>query len=51
MYKVMIVEDDIEISNAIKTSLGMWEMEAQCVDNFKNVVEEEIGRASCRERV
>ena len=40
MYKVMIVEDDIEISNAIKTSLGMWEMEAQCVDNFKNVVEE-----------
>lgn len=40
MYKIMIVEDDIEISDAIKSQLGMWEIEAQCVENFKDVVGE-----------
>ncbi|MDE6635064.1 MAG: response regulator, partial [Lachnospiraceae bacterium] len=40
MYKIMIVEDDIEISDAIKRQLGMWEIEAQCVGNFKDVAGE-----------
>ena len=48
MYKILIVEDDRVIAQALASHLGKWNYETKCVDDFKNI---EIGRASCRERV
>ena len=40
MYKIMIVEDDIGIAEAIQAQTEMWGFQARCVHNFRNVMEE-----------
>ncbi len=38
MYKLLIVEDDRGISQAIKEQAQLWEIEALCVQNFRHVM-------------
>lgn len=38
MYKILIVEDDVGISTAIKEQAQMWDLEAFCVENFRDVL-------------
>lgn len=38
MYKILIVEDDIGISTAIKEQAQMWDFEVFCVQDFRNVL-------------
>lgn len=40
MYRILIVEDDRGIADAIKTQAEMWELQVRCVQNFRNVMEE-----------
>lgn len=40
MYKLLIVEDDRGIAEAIKTQAEMWELEVCIVDNFRCVLQE-----------
>ena len=40
MYRILIVEDDRGIAEAIQAQTRMWELQAQCVQNFRNVMEE-----------
>ncbi len=40
MYRILIVEDDIGIASAMKKQIEMWDLEAHCVENFRNVLEE-----------
>lgn len=40
MYKLLIVEDDRGIAEAIKTQAKMWELEVCIVDNFRCVLQE-----------
>lgn len=42
MYKIMIVEDDRTIANAVADHLRKWEYEVKCAENLKNVQEEFI---------
>ncbi len=38
MYRILIVEDDSGIAEAIKKQAELWELEAKCVQNFRNVL-------------
>ena len=38
MYRILIVEDDTGIAEAIKNQAELWELEAKCVQNFRNVL-------------
>lgn len=38
MYKIFIVEDDPVISGAMKKSIESWGWQAQCADNFNDVL-------------
>lgn len=40
MYRIFIVEDDMGIAQAIRTQATQWGLDAQCVSNFRNVLEE-----------
>lgn len=40
MYRLMIVEDDKGIAEAIKMQAEMWDLQVTCVQNFRNVMEE-----------
>lgn len=40
MYRLLIIEDDSGIAEAIKTQAQMWEMEVLCVRNFRNILPE-----------
>lgn len=40
MYRIFIVEDDRGIAEGIKIQAAMWDLQAQCVQNFRNVMEE-----------
>lgn len=40
MYRILIVEDDRGIAEAIRTQIEMWNMRAQCVQNFREVLGE-----------
>lgn len=40
MYKILIVEDDQGIAEAIKEQAQMWNLQVQCVKNFRNVIGE-----------
>lgn len=40
MYRILIVEDDRGIADAIKTQAEMWDLQVQCVQNFRNVMAE-----------
>ncbi len=38
MYKILIIEDDRGISDAIKEQCEQWDFEVQCMMNFRNVM-------------
>lgn len=40
MYKLLIIEDDAGIANAIKTQAEMWNLEVCIAENFRNVLQE-----------
>ncbi|MGM9600443.1 MAG: response regulator transcription factor [Faecousia sp.] len=40
MYRILIVEDDKGIAQAIQVQAQMWELQVLCVQNFRNVMEE-----------
>lgn len=40
MYRILIVEDDMGIAQAIQAGAERWGLEAQCVRGFRNVMEE-----------
>lgn len=40
MYRILIVEDDMGIAQAMKRQIETWNLEAKCVENFKNVLVE-----------
>ncbi len=40
MYKILIVEDDMGIAEAIKEQAESWDLTAVCVRNFRNVLTE-----------
>ena len=40
MYRLLIVEDDKGIAEAIKEQAQMWDLKVQCVGNFHNVMQE-----------
>ena len=40
MYKILIIEDDMGIAKAIQVQAQMWNLEAVCVRNFSNVMED-----------
>lgn len=40
MYKIMLVEDDENMSNAMRTQLQAWGYEVYCIQNFQKVTEE-----------
>ena len=40
MYRLLIIEDDKGIADAIRTQVGMWDIQAQCVMDFRNVMEQ-----------
>lgn len=40
MYKLLIIEDDTGIADAIKTQAEMWNLEVSIVENFRNVLRE-----------
>ena len=40
MYKILVVEDDRIIAQALASHLRRWDYETKCVEDFKNVAEE-----------
>ena len=40
MYRLLIIEDDKGISEAIKAQAEMWELQVHCTQNFRNVMTE-----------
>lgn len=40
MYRILIVEDDEGIAQAVREQAQMWELQAECVHNFRNVMAE-----------
>lgn len=40
MYRLMIIEDDKGIAEAIKEQAELWDLEVSCVKNFRNVMTE-----------
>ncbi len=40
MYRVLIVEDDKGIAETIKEQTQMWDLQARCVQDFRNVTAE-----------
>lgn len=40
MYRILIIEDDRGIAEAIKEQAQMWNLDAKCVQNFRNVLAE-----------
>lgn len=40
MYRILIVEDDEAIASVIEKQLRMWGLEAACIRDFKNVLQE-----------
>lgn len=40
MYKIMIIEDDENMANAMRTQLQAWGYEVYCIHNFQKVTEE-----------
>lgn len=40
MYRVLIIEDDRGIAQAIKEQAELWGLEARCVQNFRSVLTE-----------
>ena len=40
MYKILIIEDDKGIAGAIKSCAQVWDMQVECVRDFRNVMAE-----------
>lgn len=40
MYRLLIIEDDKGIAEAIKEQAQMWDLEVHCVENFRNIMKE-----------
>lgn len=40
MYRLLIIEDDKGIAEAIKAQAEMWELQVHCTQNFRNVMTE-----------
>lgn len=40
MYRIMIVEDDRGIAQGVADQIAAWDMEAKCVEDFRNVLGE-----------
>ena len=40
MYRILIIEDDMGIADAIQVQARMWNLDAVCVRNFRNVMED-----------
>lgn len=40
MYKILIVEDDTVIAQAVKKHIETWDCQACCVNDFKNIIPE-----------
>lgn len=40
MYKILIVEDDQIIAQALASHLSKWDYETKCVEDFKNILEQ-----------
>lgn len=40
MYRILIVEDDRGIAEAIREQAELWELQAKCVQNFRTVLAE-----------
>ena len=40
MYRLLLVEDDKGIAEAIKNQAEMWELQVHCIENFRNVMTE-----------
>ena len=40
MYRLLIIEDDQGIAEAIKAQAELWDMQVRCVQNFRNVMAE-----------
>ena len=38
MYRILIIEDDFSLAEAIRKQLVSWGLEAQCVEDFQNVI-------------
>ena len=43
MYKILIVEDDLPMAQAIRQEMKMWGHEAEYVKDFRNVLQEFAG--------
>lgn len=39
MYRILIVEDDNGIAEAIRVQAEMWGLQVQCAFNYRNVME------------
>ena len=35
MYRILIVEDDMGIAQAIKKQLNMWDLDARCMEEYQ----------------
>ena len=40
MYKILSVEDDLSIANAIRAQAQMWNLDAKCAENFRDITAE-----------
>lgn len=40
MYRLLIVEDDKGIAEAIKNQAELWDLQVHCIENFRNVMTE-----------
>ena len=40
MYKLLIIEDDKGIADAIKTHAQSWDLQVHCIENFRNIMSE-----------
>lgn len=40
MYRLLIIEDDKGIAEAIKAQAELWNLEVHCIENFRNVMAE-----------
>lgn len=40
MYRLLIIEDDKGIADAIKEQAEQWDLQVQCIHNFRNVMAE-----------
>ena len=40
MYRILIVEDDMAIAQAMQKQISLWGLEAKCAENFQDIVAE-----------